>query len=82
MVIGYLAILAMVFSLLEPQGLVWTLVTAGTGLTAGTAAFFLVMRDGQHRFTRLTQQERNTPKRTTIDARCSFSIPKNSLLSR
>jgi hypothetical protein len=50
---GYLVILAMVFSLLEPQGLGWTLATAGTGLAAGTAAFLLVKRAGQHGFTRL-----------------------------
>jgi hypothetical protein len=43
----------MVFSLLEPQGLGWTLATAGTGLAAGTAAFLLVKRAGQLGFTRL-----------------------------
>jgi len=50
---GYLAILATMFSLLDPQGLGWTLATAGTGLAVGTAAFFLVKRSGQHGFTRL-----------------------------
>jgi hypothetical protein len=50
---GYLVILAMMFSLLEPQGLGWTLATAGTGLAVGTAAFLLVKRAGQHGFTRL-----------------------------
>jgi hypothetical protein len=50
---GYLFILAMMFSLLEPQGLGWTLATAGTGLAAGTAAFLLVKRAGRLGFTRL-----------------------------
>jgi hypothetical protein len=53
MVTGYLVILAIIFSLLEPQGLGWTLATAGTGLAAGTAAFLLVKRAGRHGFTRL-----------------------------
>jgi len=51
--IGYLVILAMMFSILEPQGLAWTLATAGTGLVIGTAAFLLVKRAGQYGFTRL-----------------------------
>jgi hypothetical protein len=50
---GYLVILAIMFSLLEPQGLRWTLATAGTGLAAGTAALLLVKRAGRHGFTRL-----------------------------
>ena len=50
---GYLAILAIMFSLLGPQGLGWTLATAGTGLAVGTTAFLLVKRAGQHGFTRL-----------------------------
>ena len=50
---GYLAILATMFSLLDPQGLGWTLATAGTGLAVGTAAFFLVKRSGQNGFSRL-----------------------------
>ncbi len=50
---GYLAILAIMFSLLEPQGLTWTLVTAGMGLTGGTAAFLLVQWAGRHGVTRL-----------------------------
>lgn len=44
MMTGYLVILAIIFSLLEPQGLGWTLVTGGTGLAAGTATFLLVKR--------------------------------------
>jgi len=50
---GYLSILATMFSLLEPQGLVWTLATAGTGLGAGTVAFLLVKRAGRRGFTSL-----------------------------
>ena len=50
---GYLAILAMMFSLLEPQGLGWTLVTAGSGLGAGTVAFLLVKWAERHGVTRL-----------------------------
>lgn len=50
---GYLAILAVMFSLLEPQGLGWTLATAGTGLAAGTAAFLVVKWAGRRGITRL-----------------------------
>ena len=45
---GYLVILAIMFSVLEPQGLSWTMATAGTGLAAGAAAFLLVKRAGRH----------------------------------
>jgi hypothetical protein len=58
---GYLVILALMFSLLEPQGLRWTLATAGTGLGAGTAAFLLVKRAGQQGFTRLLGKNDDTP---------------------
>ena len=50
---GYLVILAIAFSLLEPQGLSWTMATAGTGLAAGVAAFLLVKRAGRHGFSGL-----------------------------
>jgi hypothetical protein len=50
---GYQAILAIMFSLLEPQGLGWTLATAGIGLAAGTAAFLLVKWAGRHGVTKL-----------------------------
>jgi len=50
---GYLLIVAMMLSLLEPEGLGWTLATAGTGLGAGTAAFLLLRRAGQRGFTTL-----------------------------
>jgi hypothetical protein len=52
-VTGYLAILAMMFSLLAPEGLGWTVATAGTGLTAGAAAFLLAQWAGRHGVTRL-----------------------------
>jgi hypothetical protein len=45
--------IAVMFSLLTPQGLRWTLVTAGTGLGAGTAAFLLFKRAGQQGLTKL-----------------------------
>jgi hypothetical protein len=50
---GYLAVLAIMFALLEPQGVAWTLATAGTGLAAGTAAFLFVKWIGRHGLTRL-----------------------------
>jgi len=58
---GYLAILAMMFSLLEPQGLGWTLATAATGLAAGTAAFLLVKWAGRHGVTRLLGKNEMRP---------------------
>ncbi len=58
---GYLAILATMFSLLEPQGLIWTLATAGTGLGAGTVAFLLVKRAGRRGFTRLLSKNDGRP---------------------
>ncbi len=50
---GYLFVLATMLSLLEPQGLGWTLATAGAGMAAGTAAFLLVKRAGQKGFATL-----------------------------
>jgi hypothetical protein len=44
---GYLLIVVMMLSLLEPQGLGWTLTTVGVGMGAGTAAFLLARRAGQ-----------------------------------
>jgi len=40
----YLLIVVGMLSLLEPQGLGWTLATAGAGMAAGAAAFFLARR--------------------------------------
>jgi hypothetical protein len=56
----YLAILAIMFSLLEPQGLGWTLTTAGTGLVAGTVAFLLVKWAGRHGVARLLGKDENS----------------------
>jgi hypothetical protein len=60
--IGYLVILGMMFSLLEPQGLGWTLATAGTSLAGGTAAFLLVERAGKHGFTKLLSKNQIPPR--------------------
>jgi hypothetical protein len=49
--IGYLLIVAIMLSVLEPQGLAWTLATAAAGMAAGTAALLLVKRAAQHGFT-------------------------------
>jgi hypothetical protein len=58
---GYLVILATMFSLLEPEGLGWTLATAGTGLGAGTVAFLLVKRAARRGFTRLLSKNDGGP---------------------
>jgi hypothetical protein len=58
---GYLVILATMFSLLEPQGLGWTLATAGTGLGIGTTAFLLVKRAGHQGLTRLLSKNDGGP---------------------
>jgi len=50
---GYLLIVGMMLSLLEPHGLGWTLATAGAGLGAGTGAFLLIRRTWQQRVTTL-----------------------------
>jgi hypothetical protein len=50
---GYLLILVAMLSLLEPEGLGWTLATVGAGMGAGTAAFLLFKRAGQQGFTTL-----------------------------
>jgi hypothetical protein len=59
---GYLAILAIMFALLEPEGVGWTLVTAGTGLAAGTAAFLFVKWVGRHGMTRLLSKDEIDPR--------------------
>jgi hypothetical protein len=48
---GYLLTTLTIFSLMEPEGLGWTLATAGVGMGIGTLAFLLVKRAGQRRFT-------------------------------
>ncbi len=58
---GYLLILVTMLSLLDPQGLGWTLATVGAGMGAGTGAFLLVKRAGQQGFTTLFGKNDNTP---------------------
>jgi len=53
---GCLLILAMMFSLLQPQGLSWMLTTLGAGIGAGAGAFFLVKRTWKQGFTTLFVQ--------------------------
>ncbi len=48
---GYLFILAVMISLLEPEGLVWTLATVGVGVAVGTVTLLLLKRAGQRGFT-------------------------------
>lgn len=57
---GYLLIVATMISLLEPQGLGWTLATAGAGIGAGTAALLLVKRAGQQGFTTVFRRNDDT----------------------
>jgi hypothetical protein len=57
MVTVYLAILVIIFSLLEPEGLRWTIVTAGTGLAVGTVVFLAVQWAGRHGFTKLNRED-------------------------
>ena len=58
---GYLLILATMLSLLEPQGLGWTLATAGAGLGIGTAALLLVKRLGRQGLTTVFGRNDDTP---------------------
>ena len=48
---AYLIISVTMLSLLEPEGLGWTLATAGTGIVAGTASLLLARRARQRGFT-------------------------------
>lgn len=48
---SYLLLLTAMLSILEPEGLVWTLATAGISMGVGTAARLLVRRSGQQGFT-------------------------------
>lgn len=61
---GYLLILVTMISLLEPQGLGWTLATTGAGMGVGTAAFLLIRHAGQQGFTTLFGKNDHTSKRT------------------
>jgi hypothetical protein len=57
---GYLLILALMLSLLEPEGPGWTLATVGGGLGVGTATFLLVKRTGQQGFLSLFGKNDNS----------------------
>ena len=57
---GYLLILATLLAFLEPEGLGWTLATAGAGLGAGTTALLLVKRAGQRGFTTVFGRDDDT----------------------
>jgi hypothetical protein len=48
---GYLVVVVTMLSILEPQGLGWTLATAGAGIGVGSAALLLVKRAEQRGFT-------------------------------
>ncbi len=57
---GYLLVTQTMFSLLEPEGLGWTLATTGAGMGIGTMAFLLVKRAGQRRFTTVFGRDNDT----------------------
>ena len=59
--LGYLIILSAMLSLLEPQGLGWTLATAATGLGVGTAAFLLFKRASHRGLTHLLGNNDDQP---------------------
>jgi hypothetical protein len=61
---GYLLVLVTMLSLLDPQGLAWTLATAGAGMAAGTAAFLLLKRTASQRFTTLFGKNDDTSSNT------------------
>lgn len=49
--VGYLLVVAALLSVLEPEGLGWTLATAAAGIAVGTVAFLLAKRLEQRGFT-------------------------------
>ena len=59
----YLLILAAMLSLLEPEGLGWTLATVGASMGAGAAAFLLVKRAGKRGLTTLFGNNDITPSK-------------------
>jgi hypothetical protein len=59
---GYLLIVTTMLSLLEPEGLGWTLGTVGAGMGAGTAAFLVAKRAGQRGFPTLFGKNDDTSK--------------------
>jgi hypothetical protein len=61
-VTGYLLIVVTMLSLLEPEGLGWTLATVGGGMGGGTVAFLLFKRAGRKGLTTLLGRNDETPK--------------------
>ena len=59
---GYLVVLSIMLSLMEPQGLGWTIATAGIGLGVGTAAFLLSRRAWQKGLTGLLDEGADTQR--------------------
>jgi len=59
---GYLLILTTMLSLLEPEGLGWTLGTVAARMGAGSAAFSLAKRAGQRGLTSLFGKNDDAPK--------------------
>jgi hypothetical protein len=57
---GYLLILAAMLSIVDPQGLGWTLATAGAGMGVGTAVLLLVKRAEQRGFTTVFGRNNDT----------------------
>ncbi len=58
---GYLLILAGLLSLVEPQGVGWTLATAAGGMGAATAALLLIKRAAKQGFTTVFGREGGKP---------------------
>lgn len=50
-IVGYLVIVATTLSILEPEGLGWTVAEAGIGIAIGTVVLLLMKRFGQEGFT-------------------------------
>jgi len=59
---GYLLILVTTLSILEPEGLGWTLATAGAGMVVGTVALFLVKRLGRKGVTTVFGRDDDTSR--------------------
>ncbi|MBN1567406.1 MAG: hypothetical protein JXA73_06140 [Acidobacteria bacterium] len=60
--IGYLLVLVTMLSLLDPQGLSWTIATAGGGMGAGVALFLLIKRAWRQGFTQIFGEKGNTSR--------------------
>jgi len=58
---GYLLIPATMLSIVDPQGLDWTLATAGAGMGVGTALLLLIKRAEKRGFTTVFGRNNETP---------------------